>query len=91
MRRINEAMGSASEIEAVAMATAKGIREIATAISMPGGKEAVNLRVAEQYINEFGNLAKTNNTMIIPSNMADLAGLVATATKVISNTKANPV
>ena len=89
MRRINEAEGSASEIETVAMATAKGIREIAMAISMPGGKDAVNLRVAEQYINEFGNLAKTNNTMIIPSNMADLAGLVATATKVIGNTKDN--
>ncbi|MBW7912171.1 MAG: paraslipin [Taibaiella sp.] len=87
MRRINEAEGSAAEIEAVAMATAKGIREIAMAINAPGGQDAVNLRVAEQYIQEFGNLAKTNNTMIIPSNMADLSSLIATATQVIKKTK----
>lgn len=87
MRRINEADGSAAEIEAVAMATAKGIREIALAINAPGGNEAVNLRVAEQYIGEFGNLAKQNNTMIIPSNMADIASIVATATKVINKSK----
>lgn len=86
MKRINEAEGSASEIEAVAIATAKGIREIALAISEPGGQDAVNLRIAEQYIQEFGNLAKTNNTMIIPSNMADLSSLIATATQVIKKT-----
>lgn len=86
MKRINEADGSAAEIEAVALATAKGIREIALAINAPGGPEAVNLRVAEQYIEEFGNLAKENNTMIIPSNMADLSSLVATATQVIKKT-----
>jgi len=87
MKRINEAEGSAAEIEAVAMATAKGIREIAQAINAPGGQDAVNLRVAEQYIQEFGNLAKTNNTMIIPSNMADLSSLIATATQVIKKTR----
>lgn len=87
MRRINEADGSAAEIEAVALATAKGIREIAQAINAPGGNEAVNLRIAEQYIEEFGNLAKENNTMIIPSNMADLSSLVATATQVIKKTQ----
>lgn len=87
MKRINEAEGSAAEIEAVAMATAKGIREIAQAINAPGGQDAVNLRIAEQYIQEFGNLAKTNNTMIIPSNMADLSSLIATATQVIKKTK----
>ena len=86
MKRINEAEGSASEIEAVAVATAKGIREIAASINAPGGQDAVNLRIAEQYIQEFGNLAKTNNTMIIPSNMADLSSLVATATQVIKKT-----
>jgi regulator of protease activity HflC (stomatin/prohibitin superfamily) len=87
MKRINEADGSAAEIEAVAMATAKGIREIAIAINAPGGQDAVNLRIAEQYIQEFGKLAKTNNTMIIPSNMADLSSLIATATQVIKKTK----
>ncbi len=83
LRRINEADGSAAEIEAVAVATAKGIREIALAINAPGGQDAVNLRIAEQYIDEFGNLAKENNTMIIPSNMADISSIIATATQVI--------
>lgn len=86
MRRINEADGSAAEIEAVAVATAKGIKEIALAINAPGGQDAVNLRIAEQYIDEFGNLAKENNTMIIPSNMADISSLIATATQVIKKT-----
>lgn len=89
MKRINEAEGSAAEIEAVAMATAKGIREIAMSINAAGGQDAVNLRIAEQYISEFGKLAQTNNTMIIPSNMADLSSLVATATQVIKKTKEN--
>jgi regulator of protease activity HflC (stomatin/prohibitin superfamily) len=86
-RRINEAEGRAKEIEAVAIATAKGIREIATAINEPGGQNAVNLRIAEQWITEFGNLAKTNNTMIIPSNMSDIGGTVAALTKVFKETK----
>jgi regulator of protease activity HflC (stomatin/prohibitin superfamily) len=82
-KRINEADGRAVEIERVAEATAKGLREIALAINERGGIDAVNLRVAEQYINEFGNLAKTNNTVILPSNLSDLAGLVATVTSVL--------
>lgn len=82
-KRINEAEGRASEIEKIAIATAEGINKIASAINNPGGKEAVNLRIAEQYITEFGKMAKTNNAMIIPTNLADIAGLVATATKVI--------
>ncbi len=89
-KRINEAEGRAQEIERVAMATAKGIREIATAINEEGGMKAVNLRVAEQYITEFGKLAKVNNTMIIPSNMADMASVISTAMNIIketSNTK----
>lgn len=86
-KRINEAEGKASEIEQVAFATAKGIREIASSINEEGGMNAVNLRVAEQYLKEFGNLAKENNTMILPSNLTDIAGLVATATKVFEKTK----
>ena len=86
-KRINEAEGRAAEIEKVAMATATGIREIATAINQEGGMNAVNLRVAEQYLNEFGKLAKENNTMILPSNLTDVASLVATATKVFEKTK----
>jgi regulator of protease activity HflC (stomatin/prohibitin superfamily) len=83
MKRINEADGRAAEIRAVAMATAEGITEIAKSINAEGGSEAVNLRIAEQYISEFGNLAKENNTMIIPSNLSDVAGIVATAKEVI--------
>jgi regulator of protease activity HflC (stomatin/prohibitin superfamily) len=84
-RRINEADGRAAEIERVAIATAKGIKEIAQAISDKGGMEAVNLRVAEQYINEFGKLAQTNNSLIISSNVADISGMIASAMKVIQS------
>ena len=84
-KRINEAIGRAEEIERVATATAKGIREIAAAINEEGGISAVNLRVAEQYINEFGKLAKTNNSIIIPSNLSDLTGMIATAMTVIKD------
>lgn len=89
MKRINEAEGRGQEIERVAMATAKGIKEIAIAINAQGGKDAVNLRVAEQYIKEFGNIAQKSNTMIIPSNMADLSGLIATSMSVIKETGKN--
>jgi regulator of protease activity HflC (stomatin/prohibitin superfamily) len=82
-RRINEAQGRAVEIQAVAEATATGIRKIAAAINEKGGGEAVNLRIAEQYLQEFGKLAQTTNTMIIPSNLADIAGVIKAATSVI--------
>ena len=85
-KRINEAEGRAKEIELVAIATAEGIRAIAKAISDPGGKDAVNLRVAEQYIKEFGNLAKENNTIIIPSTLSDVAGMVGAMTSLIKTT-----
>jgi len=84
-KRINEAEGRAAEIEKVAEATAKGIREIALAINEKGGSDAVNLRVAEQYIGEFGKLAKTNNSLIIPTNLADMAGMIASAMTVIKD------
>ena len=82
-KRINEAEGRAIEIQRVAEATALGIREIAKAINEEGGVNAVNLRIAEQYLNEFGKLAQTNNTMIIPNNLADIAGVIKTATSVV--------
>jgi regulator of protease activity HflC (stomatin/prohibitin superfamily) len=85
MKRINEAEGHAKEIELVATATAEGIRKIAQAIEAPGGEEAVNLRVAEQYIKEFGNLAKQNNTVIIPSNLSDIGGMVASVTSLLKS------
>lgn len=77
MRRINEAEGRAQEIERIASATAKGIREIATAINEKGGSDAVNLRIAESYLQEFGKLAQKNNTMIIPSDLTNVASLVS--------------
>jgi regulator of protease activity HflC (stomatin/prohibitin superfamily) len=87
-RRINEASGKASEIEMVAVATAKGIREIAQSINEEGGLSAVNLRIAEQYLTEFGKLAKTNNTMIVPADLSDIAGVISSVTSVVSKTKA---
>ncbi len=86
-KRINEADGRAAEIEKIATATATGIRQIAKAINEQGGADAVKLRVAEQYLNEFGKLAQTNNTMIIPTNLSDIAGMIKTATAVFSQNK----
>ena len=85
-KRINEAEGRAVEIQRVAEATAKGIREIAAAINEKGGINAVNLRVAEQYLDQFGKLAKTNNSIIIPSDLADIAGIIKAATSVVKQT-----
>jgi regulator of protease activity HflC (stomatin/prohibitin superfamily) len=82
---INTAQGEASAILARAEATAKAIRQIAEAIESPGGLQAVNLRIAEQYINEFGKLAKTNNTVILPTNVADVASMIATAMSVVKS------
>ena len=86
-KRINEAKGKASEIESIAKATALGIKEIANSIGAENGKEAVKLRIAEQYLNEFGKLASENNTMIIPQNMSDISGVIATATSVFKESK----
>lgn len=82
-QQINEAEGQANAIRAIANATAEGIRAVATAINSPGGRDAVQLRVAEQYIGQFGNLAKTGNTLIIPTNLADISGVIATAMNVV--------
>ena len=87
-RRINEADGRAQEILLIAQATANGLREIANAISASeGGKDAMNLRLAEQYITEFGKLAKINNTMIMPTDLANVSGFIKTATTVIEKAK----
>jgi regulator of protease activity HflC (stomatin/prohibitin superfamily) len=82
-RQINEAEGQAQAILAVASATADGLRQVAIAISQPGGPEAVQLRVAEQYVHEFGRLAKTNNTVILPANLSDVGSMIALATSVL--------
>jgi len=78
-RRINEAEGQAQEILKVAEATAEGIRQVAAALSAPGGQDAANLEVAKKYLDQFGKLAKENNTMILPANLTDVSSMVATA------------
>lgn len=83
LQQINEAEGEAQAIISVANATAEGIRRVADAIKEPGGYEAVQMSIAEDYVKQFGNLAKTNNTMILPSNLADIAGVMATAMSAI--------
>ncbi|MCC6291771.1 MAG: paraslipin [Bryobacterales bacterium] len=82
-QQINEAEGQASAIRAIANATAEGLRSVASAIHEPGGRDAVQLRVAEQYIGQFGNLAKSGNTLIIPTNLADISSIIATAMNVV--------
>jgi regulator of protease activity HflC (stomatin/prohibitin superfamily) len=82
-KQINEAEGQASAILAIASATAEGIRKVAQSINEPGGFEAVQLRVAEQYVHEFGNIAKTGNTLIVPANLSDASSMVSAAMTII--------
>ena len=86
-QQINEAEGQASAILAVATATAEGIRQVAETIRQPGGSEATQLRVAEQYIRQFGEIAQKGTTLILPANVADVASMVALATKVFKQTE----
>jgi regulator of protease activity HflC (stomatin/prohibitin superfamily) len=89
-QQINEAEGEASAITTVAQATAAGIRSVAEAIQAAGGYQAVQLRVAEQYIERFGELARQNNAMIVPANITDIASMIATAMSVIRQTDGAP-
>ena len=84
-RRINEAEGRAKEITLVADAQAEGIRKVAAALNEPGGLNSVNMQLSQQYLTQFGNLAKQNNTMIIPSDLADVAGVLKACTGIIKN------
>ncbi|HAQ60487.1 TPA: paraslipin [Candidatus Delongbacteria bacterium] len=81
IKQENEALGKGAAIYEVAKATALGIKEIAGAIEQPGGKDAVSLRIATDWIQSFGNLAKTTNSMIVPTNVADMASI----TSILSN------
>ncbi len=83
-QQINEAEGEAAAILAIATATSEGIRKVAEAIQDPGGYEAVQLRVAEQYIGEFGELAKTSNTLVLPASVSDVGSMIALAMNVIN-------
>ena len=86
-QQINEAEGEAQAILAVAEATAGGITRVAEAIRGPGGPDAVQLKVAQDYIEKFGELARSNNTMILPANVADAASMMATAMSIINQSK----
>ena len=86
-RQINEAEGKAREIELIAAATANGIETIGRSIRGEGGMQAVNLRVAEQYVREFGNLAKQGNTLILPANLSEVGSLVASAMAIVRETR----
>ena len=81
-QQINEAQGEAEAILAVATATAEGLRRVAASVVDRGGPEAMQLRIAEQYIGEFGNLAKTGNTYVVPANLTDLTSMMALATDI---------
>ena len=81
-QQINEAQGEAEAILAVASATAGGLREVASAVTDQGGPDAMQLRIAEQYITQFGKLAKAGNTFVVPSNLADLTSMMALATDI---------
>jgi regulator of protease activity HflC (stomatin/prohibitin superfamily) len=84
---INRAQGQAAAILAIAEASAEALRKTASAIREPGGADAVNLKVAEQYVAAFSNLAKTNNSIIVPANLSDISGLIAGAMQVVKSQK----
>lgn len=80
---INRAHGEAAAIIALAEASAEALRKVGSAIREPGGQDAVNLRVAKEYVAAFGNLAKTNNSIIVPANLSDMSGLIASAMQIV--------
>jgi regulator of protease activity HflC (stomatin/prohibitin superfamily) len=90
-QQINEAQGQAEAILAIATATAEGIRKVSEVIAQPGGHEAVQLRVAEQYVKEFGSLAKATNTVILPASVSDVGSMIAMAMNVFRGTGGGPV
>lgn len=84
-QQINEAQGQAEAILSIAEATAQGIRKVAETINSPGGADAVRLRVAEQYVSQFGNIAKQGNTVVVPANVADIASMITMAMNVMKH------
>ena len=84
-QQINEAEGQAAAILAVATATAEGLRQVADALTSEGGESAMKLRIAESYVEQFGNLAKEGNTLVVPANLTDMASMISLATNIIGN------
>jgi len=85
---INKAQGDATSIRLIAEATAAGVTAVAESLAKEGGQQAANLKVAEEYVTAFANLAKANNTLIVPANMGDLATLITSAMTMLDRTKA---
>jgi regulator of protease activity HflC (stomatin/prohibitin superfamily) len=88
-QQINEAAGEAEAILAVARATAEGLREVAGALTEDGGSAAMQLRIAEDYVTQFGNLAKAANTLVVPANLTDVSSMIAMATKVFESSSSS--
>ena len=84
-QQINEAQGEAAAILAVAEATAEGLTKVAVALSTEGGDKAMQLRVAEDYLEQFGNIAKAGNTIIVPANLSDVSSMIGAATSVLGS------
>jgi regulator of protease activity HflC (stomatin/prohibitin superfamily) len=85
-QQINEAEGQAAAILAVATATAEGLQRVAAALRAEGGTDAMRLRIAEQYVAQFGELAKAGNTLVLPATLSDVGSMIALATKLVSST-----
>jgi len=86
-QQINEAEGQAQAIQAIATATAEGLRKVAEAIKSEGGVEAVQLRVAEKYVEQFGQIAKSTNTVVLPASLSDVGSMIALAMNVMKGMK----
>ena len=89
-QQINEADGQAAAILAVATATAEGLRRVGGALSETGGIEAMQLRIGEEYVRQFGKLAKEATTLIVPGNLSDLASVVSMATSIVRKPPQTP-
>ena len=82
LQQINEAQGEAQAILAIATATAEGLKRVAEAVSVGGGAEAMRLRIAEDYVKQFGKLAQTSNTLVVPANLTEISSMIALATSI---------
>ncbi|NQX87623.1 MAG: paraslipin [Halioglobus sp.] len=82
-QQINEAQGQAAAILAVANATAEGLREVASAVTHKGGQDAMRLRIAEDYVEQFGKMAHSSNTLVVPANVGDISSMIALATSIV--------
>ena len=89
-QQINEAEGEANAILAIASATAEGLRQVAHALKEEGGEAAMKLRVAEDYVTQFGKLAKESNTLVVPANLADISSMIALATSIVKSDSTSP-